>query len=147
MIVHTQKVMTILSSVLVLIGFVWPRVSGSTSGVSPRLIPPHLVGKSYTNSPLKYCFNPLSHLYLCRSRVSHRLSWNGALLYSQLSTPPSSSKLHILCCLFISLLFAAGVRSACVWEKEMDSSQQTERAFTLKRRRKVLSQKSPPNPI
>ena len=39
MIVHTQKVMPILSSVL------RPR------GVPPRLIPPHLVRKPYTNSP------------------------------------------------------------------------------------------------
>ena len=57
-----KKVMPILSSVLVLIGFSWPCVSWSTSGtslrsrggtlgMSPRLIPPHLVGNPYPNSP------------------------------------------------------------------------------------------------
>ena len=54
MIVHTQKVMPILSSVLMLIIFSWPCVSGSTSGTSRgcrRLIPPHSVGKPYTNLP------------------------------------------------------------------------------------------------
>ena len=65
MIVHTQKVMPILSSVLVLIGFSdlvcqdqpqghpsWaPLGAFGTLGVPPRLIPPHSVRKPYTNSP------------------------------------------------------------------------------------------------
>ena len=45
MLAQTNKVMPMLSSVLVLIGCF------GTLGVPPRLIPPHSVGKPYTNSP------------------------------------------------------------------------------------------------
>ena len=61
MIGHTQKVMTILSSLLVLIGFSdlvcrdqsqgAPLGAYGTLRVPPQLIPPHSVGKPYTYSP------------------------------------------------------------------------------------------------
>ena len=58
--------------------------------------------------------------------LSHCLSWNRALLLCSPTHPPLPSKLH---CLFSPLLFAAAMAAAGVrvWEKEMDSSQKTER--------------------
>ena len=65
MLVHTQKVITIHSLSFKLIGFSWPRVSGSTSGTFPRLIPPHSVKKPYTNW-LRLCIVPIydAHLWI-----------------------------------------------------------------------------------
>ena len=63
MIVHTQKVMPILSSMLVLIGFSWPCVSGSTSGLwylwdVPSVDTSTLGQKTlYELASLKYCYN------------------------------------------------------------------------------------------
>ena len=85
MIVHTQKVMPILLSLLMLIGFSWPCVSGSISGPSlgacgilgmyPRLIPPHSVGKPYTNSPPSSIVTIANHL----GKITSYTVWSNLL--------------------------------------------------------------------
>ena len=88
-----QKVIPMLSSVLVLIGFSWPRVSGSTSetslgacstlGMSPRLLPPHSVGKQYTNSPpSKNCYTVSRYAFQTCVKICLWLEWHTVSLLS-----------------------------------------------------------------
>ena len=63
MIVHTQKVMPILSYVLERMGYTTSCV-GINLGGSPLLIPPHSVEYPHTSlASLKYCYNAVTSIY------------------------------------------------------------------------------------